>query len=370
MKRILKIFATLSFLFIILTACSSSAKDQFIKKMDNFTHDSYNGGKFDLQIKDFSSSTNVDQQYNNLMINYLTNIKLSGTYEQNLKTKVTHTTVEISALNQSIPVDIYTKGTETALIKGDFLSEIANFSKSNGFGLSNDENEIAKYKGKYIDISDYLSKGTKKATNNIKSSDTLIKFLKTLDENDFEINKNILTHTFTKKEINGYAEFALKNGTKVEKESAKELKESLANINKLNLKVEINRKTDQIKTLLTTQTKQQGEITDLTLAFNIKPKKTKRVVTLPNKDLVVSSDIIKKQYESFFSQIENNKSNALSKEMSDIEFEIILEEMKKLKESDVYSKEQLDTMLEIYKDLLTSEQYEKLLELFDNSSVV
>lgn len=235
MKKILG--SLLAVGLLVLGGCGSSAQDEFTSTLDEINDvNDYNAIDFEFTLDELSLDASTDNSssetfdYSSLytsMLSSLEGMGLSGSVIVDTENDAADMDFNFTLLGNDIPFKMVMVGND-AYISGEALIQIMNLFSTisdTGVDLTGATEELT---GKYVQIDPEEfeeSAGFGQGTDLTGIGDTgnltyFSEYAKTLEGNTFEKEGDVITHTFTKDELAGLADFVEENGTEEEQEAA------------------------------------------------------------------------------------------------------------------------------------------------------
>jgi hypothetical protein len=354
-----------------LTGCTKLPQEEFTEALTN--QQKVNAGEFQLSVDTFELADKDSQNSEEGMIagmifSQLAGTKIDGEFVEDSKSKNIRLDSTLTSGEMTVPFNLLVDGkTQEMYLSAEIFETMMNLFAFND--PTTDSQDASEYQDKYIQINpeelgeentDSLMSG-----KSIFTSDTFAEYVKTLDRDSFKKEKDTITHTFTKKELEGFLEYAEKQ--KADQEAIAQLEEMLKDTKSLDLTVTVNTKKQEQKIGL--KMVQAGELPmSIGLTFTISGKQSDEEVSLPAAENVIDQDELFNMDEtslwddstSYYGEDALSDEDWADYTLTDEEFEELLGTIKS--ELQGLTEEEISEFLEIYQDFLTDEQYQRLVE--------
>lgn len=298
---------------LLLAACGSDPRKEFTKELFRSQNEANNAASFKLKINDLAYDGAEDDPYVNMIVSQLKGLNIDGHYALDDKTDTMEMTITANLLGKKLPFQ-FVGNKDNYYLSTGFVSGMLDLVKSFDYPIGLSESELAKLKGKYIDLGkagDAFTAGElDKKTNPLKEKlfandkDAKLgretkKLIESFDKKTFTKNKDIVTHTFTKKEIVALMEkvdeVSSEDKDYKNSDEEKELKETIKTVkndlDKLDLKISINQKTQATDMKVSLAAKDDNDANmELAMTISVTPEKNKRPIKMPSKTEIISQD--------------------------------------------------------------------------------
>jgi len=362
-----------------LGGCVQNAKADFSKQIEAASKTKKNNITVDIGISDIqlSNATSSDP-LTGMMMTQFKAIKLSVENIKDSKNKdLMETNIKLDGLGTRIPVKIISstsKNESKVYLSTDTLSSIIDMVESfSGEKLVSNPDDLKLLKGKYVNLADLVEQTentksikeiSKELTVNEKFNQAydkeVVDYLKQLDNKTFEKKNNVVSHTFTFKEIKEIIDLrdkVIKSNKEFKNiEPSASLKARLKEFSDISVKVAANKKDgsfDMDFTMKPTEQKVKSDgLKSLKLNAKISYKMSDKTIKLPAKDQIISDA----EMNQIFSQPD------VSTTLTDDEFSQVTSALEEAKKAGPIDEETQKELLTTYKDYLTEDQYKKLEE--------
>lgn len=359
---------------LLLASCGNSPQKEFASFIEEQNNQTVGTWNFNMAIDEMKLAENTNNTPVNPIVNMVvTQVKdtsIGGTVQIDM-TKDTKfgLDMKLNAMGMEIPFNLIGDfGKEPKMYMAtDMMEYIMAIVQSMAMGAPETQPDFSNMEGKYIDISEApttkskkewqeLYKEAKHSKENQKELTKLyVDFIKGLDKKTFTKNEDVISHTFTKNEM----EDLLKKIAKSSDKNESEVKEVFKALKDMTIKVDINPKKESMVSLVTLSPKDEKDaqtgIDSITLKIKTSLKDKKANIKLPKKEDIISQDE--------FQKIMPNETTleADNDKMSNEEFEEVKVMLNENKET--MDKEVANDFLESEKNSFTEEQYKELKEL-------
>lgn len=312
MKKIVFGCFTVVALLSIAGCNKQSAKDEYAAFQEKQSNGTFNQSSFEMKLEDLSVSGSENAAAITMIANQFKDVTISGDSLVNAKEEAMSAHVTVDFMGERVPVEvIFSKG--DLYLSSNVVSGITDVAKAYGLPVTVDQTVLDGLKDKYVKFTkEELEKNYGTATGSSvdmaslfesKDNQTFVEFIKTLDEDSFKKEKDTITHTFTKEEIDQYVAYAKKNGSKEVKEALKQY-ESLANLEqlqKLDIMTKLDTKKNQLTMTVEVAVKEQDQTATVKLKMTNQLKESKDTVTVPAKDTLISQEELTQAVEKLYS---------------------------------------------------------------------
>lgn len=311
----LGILTTLS--VFLMSGCWNDPRTEFIEALSNAGTSAAEASKFELSVDDFdySGGDANTSMYISMFASQLKQMTLDGSFASDEDKEVSETEVKLNVYGEAIPFQFVTEK-ENMYLSTSFIAGALDIAEAFQLPVTIDEDELEKLDGKFIDIEnikDQFDEEDKEEEDdsNIGFDLALIKKMKEImdifDKDSFTKKDDVISHTFTKKEIIEVME-ALKGYAKEakDKDSQKSFEESIAalkgSIKDLKIKVSVNQKTNKITSTikLSYLYDDTDAKMDISLKFNITPQKKSGKINVPSEREILSEERFDEILDSIF----------------------------------------------------------------------
>lgn len=370
MKKKLGIAVGLLSTVFILTSCGSSPQDEFVKYMENQSKQTEGTYDFNFGIKELELAETPDMAGNpvyGMLVTQLKDISLTGTMKSNTKDSAFAMDMKINALGMEVPFNMMGNfGKEPKMYMAtDIMEYIMNIVSSMTGEDMTAGADFSQLKGKYIDIfemddamdqaelADALKDMKNAEANQKEINKKFTDFIKGLDKKSFTKKDNVLSHTFTKDEFKDLMK-VMSDETETEL-STEELKEMFEIFDKFSAKLDIDTKTDKTSMILdlapSAEEAEEAGFKSIKFLFETTMTDKKADIKLPEAKDIISSE----ELETLFPE---DSLDGMDMEVSDEDFNDIKEGLADAK--DDIDPEMAKELLEVYKPMITEEQYKEL----------
>ncbi|MGX7149108.1 hypothetical protein [Enterococcus ureasiticus] len=300
----------------LLAACGSDPRKDFTKELFSSKGDEYNAASFKMKIKDLAYDGDEGGAYVKMFASQLKDMSIDGKYAIDDKTDAMEMEITANLFGEKLPFQFVGNKDKYYMSTG-FISGMLDIAKSFSYPVELSKSDLNKLKGKYIDIAeagDTLTSGkldkqtdtlkNKMFTNaeNSKMTIEMKKLIESFDKKSFKKDKDVVTHTFTKKEIiqmmEKIDEVAKEDKDYKKSDDAKEMKDAIKSLkndlDKMDVKISINQKTkalDMEMSMAATDDKDAKMSIVMTIA--VTPQKNDQKIKMPSKKEIISQDELK-----------------------------------------------------------------------------
>ncbi|WP_321385762.1 hypothetical protein [uncultured Enterococcus sp.] len=352
----------------LLSGCWNDPRTEFIEALSNVGSSAAEASKFEIGVEDFdyTSSDASSNLYMGMLASQIKGITLDGSFASDEEKEVSETELKLNMYGESIPFQFVTEK-ENMYLSTSFVTGALDIAEAFQYPVTISQSDLDKLEGKFINIDYITDQFDDNSEDDDKDTDggfdlALIKKMKEImdifDKDSFTKKDDVISHTFTKKEIIAVME-ALKDYAKEakDKESQKTFQEGItalkSSFDTLKIKVSVNTKTNKVTSTVTMG--YQDDTTDmgmdLVLKIKITPQKKSGEIKVPGKRDILSEERFQVIMDSIFAEEE--------------EEEVDLDDYQDLYGDDAYMDEYLDDLIEqieLNPDLFTSEEADALRE--------
>ena len=369
MKKRLGTLVGVTCALFVLTSCGSTPQDEFVKYMEGQQKQTEGTYDFKFAIKELDLASSPETANNPMMGMIATQLKdmsVTGTMKSNTKQDNAFSMdMKINALGMEIPVNMMGSfGKEPKMYMATDIMEyfMTIVSSMSGMDMTAGT-DYSQLKGKYMDVyamDDTMDQATwtdmvkdieKAQKNQEKLNKKVIEYMKGLDKKTFTKEKDVISHTFTDKEI---VEL-LKVVSEDSEADMTDIKDAFKEFDKVAIKVDLDTKADKTSMTIDMAPKAAAAETagfkSISLLFEGTLKDKKAEIVFPKKEDILTQ----KQMEEFFPEA---PAAGLPTAITDEEFTELKSALEEAKGSiDEATKKEL---LATYKDFLTEAQYKEI----------
>ncbi|WP_314060054.1 hypothetical protein [uncultured Vagococcus sp.] len=371
MKKKLGILIAMIGTVVTLAACSTTPQGQFLEQMEKVSSTKNNSGTLEMSIADLEltqESAGGNDAMMGMIMSSVKGMKLTADYQTDSKTPENFmVNMKLSAMGTDIPMEmIGSMGDKPQIfISTDVMSSVMELAQTFGGANVPVITGLDDLKGKYVDVM-AMQEATKASKADVKEMENAQEFakayqkevaayLKGLDKKSFTKKDDVITHTFTKKEISdimALSQKVAKSDKKFASYVAEEVDfdEVLKELDDLSVTVKANTKTNatKIRTLVSPSEKNSSAgLKSITVDMVMTSKSDKVTVKLPAKE-----DILSKE------QVNNLMTPEPTAQLSDEDFKTILDSYKGT--ASELSESEKAEMLKQSKQFLSDSQYKEL----------
>lgn len=371
MKKKLGILIAMIGTVVTLAACSTTPQGQFLEQMEKVSSTKNNSGTLEMSIADLEltqESAGGNDAMMGMIMSSVKGMKLTADYQTDSKTPENFmVNMKLSAMGTDIPMEmIGSMGDKPQIfISTDVMSSVMELAQTFGGANVPVITGLDDLKGKYVDVM-AMQEATKASKADVKEMENAQEFakayqkevaayLKGLDKKSFTKKDDVITHTFTKKEISdimALSQKVAKSDKKFASYVAEEVDfdEVLKELDDLSVTVKANTKTNatKIRTLVSPSEKNSSAgLKSITVDMVMTSKSDKVTVKLPAKE-----DILSKE------QVNNLMTPEPTAQLSDEDFKTILDTYKGT--ASELSESEKAEMLKQSKQFLSDSQYKEL----------
>ncbi|WP_207694569.1 hypothetical protein DOK67_0000345 [Enterococcus sp. DIV0212c] len=320
----------------LLAACGSDPRKDFTKELFNSKGEEYNAASFKMKLKDLTYDGDEGGAYAKMLVSQLKDMSIDGKYAMDDKKDTMEMEITANLFGEKIPFQ-FVGNKDKYYMSTSFVTGIMDLANSFDYPLELSKSDLNKLKGKYIDIaeaSDTLTsdKNDKKSnplkdktfTNaeNSKMGREMKKLIESFDKKSFKKDKDVVTHTFTKKEIikmmEKFDEIAKEDKDYKKSGDSKEIKDAIKSLkndmDKMDVKVSINQKTNVIDMEMSLASVDEEDAKmSMVLTLSITPQKNNGNIKMPSKKEIISQD----ELEDILSNITGTTSDDSDLDLDD-----------------------------------------------------
>lgn len=310
-KYVVGIFTVVA--IFLLAACGSDPRKDFTKALFSIKGDDYNAASFKMKIKDLSYDGDEGGAYVKMIASQLKDMSIDGKYAIDDKTDTMKMDITANLFGEKLPFQ-FVGNEDNYYMSTSFVSGLIDLANSFDYPIELSKSDLNKLKGKYIDIAeagDTLTSGElDKKTDPLKNNSLtnaedskmgieVKRLIESFDKQSFKKDKDVVTHTFTKKEIiqimEKIDEVAKENKDYKKSDDAKEMKDAIKSlkkdIDKLDLKVSINQKSKafDFEIAFSTIDEEDAEMS-MVMTLAVTPQKNDKKIKMPSKKEIISQD--------------------------------------------------------------------------------
>lgn len=371
MKKKLGILIAMIGTVVTLAACSTTPQGQFLEQMEKVSSTKNNSGTLEMSIADLEltqESAGGNDAMMGMIMSSVKGMKLTADYQTDSKTPENFmVNMKLSAMGTDIPMEmIGSMGDKPQIfISTDVMSSVMELAQTFGGANVPVITGLDDLKGKYVDVM-AMQEATKASKADVKEMENAQEFvkayqkevaayLKGLDKKSFTKKDDVITHTFTKKEISDIMALSQKVA-KSDKQFASyvaeevDFDEVLKELDDLSVTVKANTKTNatKIRTLVSPSEKNSSAgLKSITVDMVMTSKSDKVTVKLPAKEDILSEE-----------QVNNLMTPEPTAQLSDEDFKTILDSYKGT--ASELSESEKAEMLKQSKQFLSDSQYKEL----------
>lgn len=323
-KYVLSVFVSVA--VFLLAACGADPRKEFVNELFDSQAGDASAGTFDMKIKDLTYEGDEGGAYVNMIASQLKDMSIKGNYAYDEKKDVMELNITTELFGEKIPLEFVSQK-DKYYLSTSFVNGALNLAKSFDYPLDLSKEDLAKLKGKFIDLGEAEETITsdKSAEKDNPLKDSGIKLTQTsemekeikkvilgFDKKSFKKEDNVVSHTFTKKELIKILE-KMDEVAKADKDYKKEyekdgldkdvkdmIKGLKNDMDKADVKVNINQKSKARDMELNfSNTDENDNKFGMVLAMNMKPEKNDKKISVPSKKDLISE----KELNDIFSKI-------------------------------------------------------------------
>lgn len=300
----------------LLAACGSDPRKDFTKELLNSKGEEYNAASFKMKIKDLTYDGDEGGAYFKMFASQLKDMSLDGKYAIDDKKDTMEMEITANLFGEKLPFQ-FVGSKDKYYMSTSFVSGVLDIANSFNYPIELSKSDLNKLKGKYIDIAeagDTLSSGKlDEKTNPIKNKTfanaedskmgrELKKMIESFDKKSFKKDNDVVTHTFTKKEIiqimEKIDEVAKEDKDYKKSGDQKEMKETIKSLkndmDKMDVKVGINQKTKAVDMEMSLAATDDEEANmGIVMSISVTPQKNSKKIKRPSKKDIISQDELK-----------------------------------------------------------------------------
>ncbi|ALS37211.1 hypothetical protein ABID30_002761 [Enterococcus rotai] len=297
----------------LLAACGSDPRKEFTNAFLNSKGDEYNAASFEMKIKDLEYDGDEGGAYVKMFASQLKDMSIDGKYAIDDKTEAMEMEITANLFGEKLPFQ-FVGEKDKYFMSTSFVSGMLDIANSFNYPIELSKSDLNKLKGKYIDIAeagDTLTSGEldKKAnplknktfTNaeDSKMGREMKKLIESFDKKTFTQDKDVVTHTFTKKEIikmlEKIDEVAKEDKDYKKSGDAKEMKDAIKSLkndlDKMDIKISINQKTKALDMeMALAATDEDDAKMSIVMTMAVTPQKNSGKIKMPSKKEIISQD--------------------------------------------------------------------------------
>ncbi len=374
MKKKLGVLIAMVGAVLTLAACGSTPQSQFLEQMEKVSNTKNNAGTLEMSIADLElAQGTTDDAANNAMMGMVMSsvkgMKLTADYQTDSKKPDNFSlNMKINAMGTEIPMEmIGSLGDKPKMyMSTDVMSSVMELAQAFGGANVPTIPGLDQLKGKYIDVMGLQQATAKTKTDadvkEMKNAQEFSKayqkevaaYIKGLDKKSFTKKDDVISHTFTKKELSDIVNLSQKTAKSDKKfasyvtEEEVDFDELLKELKDFSLTVKANTKTNgtKIRALVSLKEGTAG-LKSITLDMVMNSKSEKATVKMPAKGDIISED-----------EMSQLMTPEASVQLSDEDFKTILDSYKNVK--DELSDDEKIELLDQAKTILTEAQYKEL----------
>nr|OTP48899.1 hypothetical protein A5881_002604 [Enterococcus termitis] len=266
-----------------------------------------------MKIKDLSYDGDQGGAYVKMMASQLKDMSLEGNYAIDDKEDTIEMEITANLFGEKLPFQ-FVGSKDNYYMSTSFVSGLLDLANSFGYPLELSKSDLKELKGKYIDIAqagdtltsgeldkkaNTLKKNTFTNAENSKMGREVKKLIESFDKKSFTKDKDVVTHTFTKKEIikimEKIDEVAKEDKEYKKSDNEKEMKDAIKSLkndlDKMDMKVSINEKTKAVDMeMALAATDEDDAKMNIVMTISTTPKKNNGNIKMPSKKEIISQD--------------------------------------------------------------------------------
>ncbi|MGT2735784.1 hypothetical protein ACVRXS_01205 [Streptococcus orisratti] len=328
MKKI-RILLLLPVLFLIV-ACSKSPKEEFISRIKQNADQDKSAYQFSVKIKDIQTSTSDNSE--SIDMSMFKGASLNFQVQQDLKNEKISISTDLSKINAAFPKFNLFYVKDTAYLNADAITTFYGLDSKN-------------FEGKYIDLAEFSNESFPKLSELSKEQD--YSWIEKLSDKKFKKDGDKVTATLSFDELLKVYSAQAKKDEEL-KTYIDLAKASVSDDSKITMTLDKDGSGNADIKLVYAKALNLG-IDSIHLTMTYK-KSTYKDIKVPNSNAILSQEELGKLVEQNY-------------KMSDEQFEGIYNSIKE--STSLYSKEELQELINSYKTYLTDEQFKKLQSLLD-----
>lgn len=367
MKK-LKMVMAIAFALVLFSGCKKQTQTEFSEELAK--QGEMNAGEYSAVIDKVVIEANEGEEPDastrtmlDMASKMIGGTKVSGDYLVDFEKERLAMNMTVDGLGQKLPVEFFYDGKRPSVyFSTEFMSELVNLAKEMNPDIPFEAETFEQLKGKYIfdDQKDSKEEKESKEESNTLSgtlhSELFSEYLDTLESDSFEKKDDTIKRKFTKKDIQGFVTYAKENGSKEEKQDAKDLEKNLKDLTKYEQTTTLNTKKHTQKTTIKATAKNDTTTVSFDMTLNSQAKESKKKITLPKSADTISME----EFQEIIQGAQTNESL-----ISEEEFNELLDAIKQ--GGSQFNQDQIDQIKSTYKPYLTDEQYKQLEEALDQS---
>ncbi|ALS03009.1 hypothetical protein ATZ33_16975 [Enterococcus silesiacus] len=385
----------------LLAACGSDPRKEFTNELFSSKSKDYNAASFEMKIKDLTYDGDEGGAYVKMIASQLKDMSIEGNYAIDDKKDTMEMEITANLFGEKLPFQ-FVGSKDNYYMSTSFVSGLLDLANSFGYPLELSKSDLNELKGKYIDIAqagDTLTSGeldkktnplkNKSFTNaeNSKMGREVKKLIESFDKKSFTADKDVVTHTFTKKEIikimEKIDEVAKENKEYKKSDSEKEMKDAIKSLkndlDKMDIKVSINEKTKAVDMeMALAATDEDNAEMSIVMSISTTPKKNSGKIKMPSKKEIISQDKLESILENITGAATNDseldddsidysdlKDDPEIQEMLDAQLDEMIERIEANPEA--VTEEKAKEVREEAKEYLNDKQMKKLNDALDKA---
>ncbi|WP_086314077.1 hypothetical protein A5821_001649 [Enterococcus sp. 7F3_DIV0205] len=297
----------------LLAACGSDPRKDFTKELFSSKGEEYNASSFKMKIKDLTYDGDDGGAYVKMIASQLKDMSIDGKYAIDDKKEMMKMEITANLFGEKLPFQ-FVGNADKYYMSTSFVSGLMDLANSFGYPVELNKSELNKLKGKYIDLAkagDTLTSGElEKKTNPIKNKmftnaenskmgREIKKLIESFDKKTFTKDKDVVTHTFTKKEIiqimEKIDEVAKENKDYKKSGDQKEMQDAIKSLkndlDKMDIKISINQKTKAFDMEMSiAATDEEKAKMGIVMTIAVTPEKNSSKIKMPSKKEIISQD--------------------------------------------------------------------------------
>ncbi|MEI5991194.1 hypothetical protein A5881_002727 [Enterococcus termitis] len=297
----------------LLAACGADPRKEFTNELFSSKSKDYNAASFEMKIKDLSYDGDQGGAYVKMMASQLKDMSLEGNYAIDDKEDTIEMEITANLFGEKLPFQ-FVGSKDNYYMSTSFVSGLLDLANSFGYPLELSKSDLKELKGKYIDIAqagdtltsgeldkkaNTLKKNTFTNAENSKMGREVKKLIESFDKKSFTKDKDVVTHTFTKKEIikimEKIDEVAKEDKEYKKSDNEKEMKDAIKSLkndlDKMDMKVSINEKTKAVDMeMALAATDEDDAKMNIVMTISTTPKKNNGNIKMPSKKEIISQD--------------------------------------------------------------------------------
>lgn len=297
----------------LLASCGADPRKEFTNELFSSKSKDYNAASFEMKIKDLSYDGDEGGAYVKMMASQLKDMSIEGNYAIDDKEDTIEMEITANLFGEKLPFQ-FVGSKDNYYMSTSFVSGLLDLANSFGYPLELSKSDLKELKGKYIDIAqagdtltsgeldkkaNTLKKNTFTNAENSKMGREVKKLIESFDKKSFTKDKDVVTHTFTKKEIikimEKIDEVAKEDKEYKKSDNEKEMKNAIKSLkndlDKMDMKVSINEKTKAVDMeMALAATDEDDAKMNIVMTISTTPKKNNGNIKMPSKKEIISQD--------------------------------------------------------------------------------